>query len=466
MTLNSDIHYDAVIIGSGQGGTPLARHLARQGNKTGLIERKHVGGTCVNEGCTPTKTMIASARVAYLVDRADDYGVLHEPPEIDLAKIRERKREVVESFRKSNLERIRNTEGLELLRGTGSFIDSYRLQVNSNTSEDKIISAEQIFINTGARPAIPPISGLEDVDYLDSTSIMELAEVPQSLLIIGGGYVGVEFGQMFSRFGSDVFIFQRGSQLLPHEDRDIAEEVLSILKEDGIEVFLNSEVQRVSRSDGNRISLTASGPDGEIIKSGSQLLIATGRRPNTEDLNLEATGVQVDDRGYIQVNGHLETDQDRTYALGDVKGGPAFTHISYDDFRVIRTNLSSEDSASISDRIVPYTVFTDPQLGRVGMTEEQARSEGYEVKIAKLPVEQIARAIEVDETRGVMKAVVDGESDQILGAAVLGIDGGEISSAIQIAMMGDLTYRDLKDGVFAHPTTAESLNNLFMTLGN
>ncbi|MCF7875888.1 mercuric reductase [Candidatus Bipolaricaulota bacterium] len=453
--------YDAIVIGSGQGGTPLSHYLAQQGLDTALIEKKHVGGTCVNEGCTPTKTMVASARVAHIAGRANDYGVNTGDVQVELSEVRKRKRDIVESFREGNLKRIKDEPRLVLIRGTGSFVGPHSLNIKREDGETSRVQADRIFINTGARPSAPPIKGLEEVNYLDSTSIMELGEVPEKLLIIGGGYIGVEFGQTFRRFGSEVTIFQRSSQLLPHEDRDIAAEVEDILEEDGINVELNSEVERVEEMRNGKVQVMASGDGENVRREGSHLLVAAGRAPNTDELNLETTGVRTTDRGYVMVNEKLETDQEGVYALGDVTGGPAFTHISYDDFRVLRDNLFGDGSGTTRDRLVPYTVFIDPQLGRVGLTEKEAREEGYEIKIAKMPMSKVARALEVDETRGVMKVIINEETEEILGAAILGIEGGEIASAIQIAMLGNLSYKTLKEGVFAHPTLAESLNNLF-----
>ena len=462
-TINKN-HYDAAVIGSGQGGTPLAHYLANQSFKTALIEKDHVGGTCVNEGCTPTKTMIASARIAHLATRSDNYGVHTGDSNVNFSEVRERKRTIVEEFREGNLNRIKEEPNLDLIRGTASFVAPYEIKIAGKDGENKDLEADRIFIDTGTRSSAPPIKGLGEVNYLDSTSIMELGEAPEKLLIIGGGYIGVEFGQMFRRFGSEVKIIQRSPQLLTHEDRDIAEEVSSVLKEDGVEIQLDSEVQEVKQEQNRHIKVVAKKDGEEIRAEGSHLLVAAGRIPNYEELNLSVTEVQTDDRGYIEVNEKLETDQENVWALGDVKGGPAFTHISYDDFRIIRDNLSGEANASIRDRMVPYTVFTDPQLGRIGLTEKEASKEGYSYEVAKMPMTGVARALEVDESRGVMKAVVDSDTEQILGAAVLGIEGGEIASAIQIAMMGNLTYRDLKEGVFAHPTLAESLNNLFASI--
>ncbi|MBS3737110.1 FAD-dependent oxidoreductase, partial [Candidatus Bipolaricaulota bacterium] len=363
-------------------------------------------------------------------------------------------------FRKGNLDRIKGKPGLDLIRGEASFTAPYALEVSKDDGESQTVEGEKIFIDTGARPSAPPIKGLEEVEYLDSTSIMELGKVPDKLLIIGGGYIGVEFGQAFRRFGAEVTIFQRSSQLLTHEDEDVAEEVREILKEDGISVELDKEVQGVEKVPEGVSVFT----DGSAEEVGSHLMVAAGRVPNTDSLGLEHTNLETTERGHIKVNDRLETDQENVYALGDVKGGPAFTHISYDDFRVLRDNLFEDGDRSIKDREVPYTVFIDPQLGRVGLTEEEAREKGYEVQVVTMPMDRVARALEVDETRGMMKVVVDGQTERILGAAILGIEGGEIASAIQIAMMGDLSYKKLEEGVFAHPTLAESLNNLFSLL--
>ncbi len=292
---------------------------------------------------------------------------------------------------------------------------------------------------------------------------MELDAVPDHLLILGGGYIGLEFGQLFRRFGSQVTIVQFAGQLLTREDLDVAEEVTNILRQDGVEVMLNAKASRVSQSDGS-IHLEIQSPKGPTPLVGSHLLVATGRVPNSDTLNLKAAGIQTDKHGFIQVNDRLETSAEGVYALGDIKGGPAFTHISYDDFRIIRSNLIDKNPASTKNRQVPYTVFTDPQLGRVGLTETEARAHGRNIRVAKLPMTHVARALEVDETRGFMKAIVDAETNQILGAAILGIEGGEIMSALEIAMMGKLPYTALRDGTFAHPTLAESLNNLFMAM--
>lgn len=454
-------HYDAVIIGSGQGGNPLAKAFAAAGHKTAVIEREHVGGTCVNEGCTPTKTMVASARAAYIARRAAGYGVQTGPVSVDMSVVRRRKRDIVDKFRGGNEKGLESAENLDLIMGEASFTGPKELEVQLNGGGTLEISADQIFINVGARPGGVPVDGLKSVPFLDSTSVMELDEVPEHLIVLGGGYVGLEFAQMFRRFGSEVTIVQRGPQLLAREDADVAEAVADILREDGIEVLLKTEASSVEQDENGRIHLTVNAPDGERTVEGSHILVAIGRPPNTDLLNLGAAGIEADKRGFVKVNERLETNVEGVYALGDVKGGPAFTHISYDDYRVLKTNLLDGGEASIADRITPYTVFMDPQLGRVGLNESEAEEQGRAVKVAKMPMTSVARALEYDESRGMMKAVIDTESGEILGCAILGMEGGELMSMIHIAMLGKLHYTILRDAPFAHPTLAESFNNLF-----
>jgi pyruvate/2-oxoglutarate dehydrogenase complex dihydrolipoamide dehydrogenase (E3) component len=446
--------FDAIIIGSGQGGNPLAGALEAAGRKTALIERQDVGGTCVNRGCTPTKTMVASARVAYLARRGADYGVHTGPVTVDLARVRERKRAIVVAGREGGEKRLQKAH-VELIRGEASFTGPRQIRVGQRSLE-----AEQIFIDTGTRSATPPIPGLATVNYLDNDRIMELARVPQHLVVLGGGYIGIEFSQMFRRFGSQVTVIQRGPQLLAEEDADVAAAVLQILREDGIEVLLNASTGQVTHSEG-RVCLLVTADGKPLRVEGSDLLVATGRTPNTDALNPAAGGIQLDERGFIRANERLETSAPGVYAIGDVKGGPQFTHIAYDDYRILKANLLDGGHRTTSDRPVPYTVFMDPQLGRVGMTETQARKDGRKIRVARMPMSSVARAREVDEMRGFMKAVVDAESEEILGATVLGIEGGEVMTVFQMAMMGRLKYSQLRDAVFAHPTLAEALNNLF-----
>jgi pyruvate/2-oxoglutarate dehydrogenase complex dihydrolipoamide dehydrogenase (E3) component len=449
--------FDAIIIGSGQGGNPLAEALIAAGKKTAMIERQDVGGTCINRGCSPTKTMVASARVAYLARRGAGYGVHTGPISVDLGKVRERKRAVVSNFRQNREKRLEKVKA-DLIRGEASFTGPKQLRVALNGGGERLLRADQIFIDTGTESAKPPIKGLDAVPCLDNDSIMELAQVPEHLLVLGGGYIGVEFGQMYRRFGSKVTIIQAGPQLLREEDEDVAEEVLKILREDGLEILLNARAQEVKP--GIALKVDVEGKTQTI--EGSHLLLATGRKPNTGALKPAAGGVETDERGFIKANDRLETSAPGVYAIGDVKGGPAFTHISYDDFRILKANLLDGGKRSTRDRMVPFTVFMDPQLGRVGMTESGAKKSGRKIRVARMPMTSVARAIEVDETRGFMKAIVDAETEEILGATVLGLEGGEVMSVFQMAMMGHLKWSVLHDAVLAHPTLAESINNLFL----
>lgn len=453
-------HFDAIVIGAGQAGGPLSTSLAKSGRKTAIIEREHIGGTCINEGCTPTKTMVASARVAYLAGRAGDYGVGVSRPAIDMKVVRQRKRDTVDSFRSGSQHRIETTDGLDLVMGEARFNGAKAIEVRLLDGTTRSLEADLIFINVGNRPAPPRLANPDAIELLDSTSIMELSTVPQHLIVLGGGYVGVEFGQMFRRFGSEVTIVQRGEQLLGREDPDVAEAVASILREDGIELLFKTEASAIAR-DGEGVVLSVTTPEGERQLRGDQVLSAAGRIPNTDSLNLAATGVALDARGFIQTDNRLETKVPGIFALGDVRGGAAFTHISYDDFRIIRTNLIEGGNATIDGRLVPYTIYMDPQLGRIGLTETEAQAAGRRIRVAEMPMSYVARALEVDESRGLMKVIVDAETDQILGCAILGLEGGEVMTMIQLAIMGKLPSSVLREAVFAHPTLAESLNNLF-----
>ncbi len=461
--MSSSDRYDAIVIGAGQAGVPLAVCLVKEAKlKTALVEREHVGGTCVNVGCTPTKTMVASARVAYLARRAADYGVGTGSVVVDMQRVRQRKRDIVNRFRSGSQRRLEGAPGLDLVFGEASFVGPNTIEVRLKDGNTRRLAAEKIFINTGALPSRPPVPGLDAVAALDSTSIMELDTVPAHLMILGGGYIGLEFGQMFRRFGSAVTIVQRAKQLLPQEDADVAEEIAKIMRDDGIEVLLQADTVRADRDANGVIRLTVRTPDGERALTGSHLLVAAGRKPNTEGLNLAAAGVRTNERGEIPVNAQLETNVPGIYALGDVKGGPAFTHISYDDFRIIRDVLIRGEKTGTAGRPVPYVVFIDPQLGRVGMTEREAKAKGLNVGVARLPMNHVARALELAETRGFMKAVVDADTKHILGCAILGIEGGEIMAIVQLAIMGKIPYTVIRDTIFSHPTLAEALNNLFM----
>jgi pyruvate/2-oxoglutarate dehydrogenase complex dihydrolipoamide dehydrogenase (E3) component len=381
---------------------------------------------------------------------------------VDLPGVRERKRAIVESFRAGSQRRLEATEHLDLLFGDARFIGPRSVAVTSDNGERRL-AADLVFVNTGGRSARPRLEGLARVPALDSTSVMELGELPEHLLVIGGGYIGLEFAQMFRRFGSGVTVIQRNAQLLPLEDEDVAAEVRSILEQDGVDVVTGADSRCVEPA-GDGVRLLIRTPGGDRVLEGSHLLLAAGRVPNTDTLDCGAAGIETDAKGFIKANDRLETSAAGVYALGDVKGGPQFTHVSYDDFRIVRDNVLNGGNATTRDRLVPYTVFLDPQLGRVGLSEREARMRGLEVKVAKLPMNSVARALEMDEARGFIKAVVDAGSRRILGAAVLGIEGGELMSVFQVAMMGNVTCDTLREAVFAHPLLAESLNNLFATL--
>jgi len=456
---------DAVIIGTGQAGKPLAGALAEAGWSCAIVERdERVGGTCVVRGCTPTKTMVASARIAHLARRAGDYGVETGTVSVDMKAVRRRKREIVESWSSSSRKGMERHETLELILGEARFVGLRELEIDLRDGGSRRIAADHVFINVGGRPRVPSIEGLDRVDYLDSTSVMELGRVPDHLVVLGGGFVGLEFAQMYRRFGAEVTVIERAPRLAPREDEDVCEALGEILTEDGIDVRTDTLATAVARTDDGELRVRGE-RDGEAVSvTGSHLLVAVGRRPNTDALALEATGLEPDERGYIPVDGRRETEVEGIWALGDVTGGPPFTHTAYDDFRIVRENVLEGGDATADGRLLTYVVFIDPQLARVGLTEEQAREAGHDVRVAKLPMTRVARAIETDETRGLMKAVVDAESDRILGAVVLGVEGGEVMSVLETAMMGDLPYTALRDGVFAHPTLSESLNNLFMTL--
>ena len=456
--------FDAIVIGAGQGGDPLARAWASAGRKVAIVERRFVGGTCVNTGCTPTKTLAASARVAHLTRRAADFGVHYDGTvSVNMAEVRDRAQAIVKDFRQGTEKNIQ-AKGAELIYGQARFTGPKSVRVALNGGGDRELAADQIFINVGTRPAAPSIDGLTSIPYLDNASIEQLDTLPEHLLILGGSYIALEFGQMFRRFGSAVTIVERAERLLAREDPDVSEEIEKILREDGIEIYTGAKAAQISK-DGAGVALTirpAAGPDKTL--TGSHLLAATGRIPNTDDLGLDTAGVETDEHGFIKADATLETNVPGVYVIGDCKGGPQFTHISYDDFRILCANLMDGKNITTHDRPVPYTVFTDPQLGRVGMSETEARQAGRNIAVAKIPMTEVARAIETSETRGFMKAVVDADTEQILGCAILSIEGGEIMAVLEMAMLGHVPYTVIRDGVFAHPTLAESLNNLFMSL--
>lgn len=452
--------FDGIVIGAGQGGGPLSTALARAGWTVAMVEREHAGGTCINEGCTPTKTLVASARAAYIARRAAKFGVQTGPVTVNMEEVRQRKRDIVTSWEESSRRRIEETDGVTYIDGEARFVKAKTLEVTLNAGGTRRISAEHIFIDTGQRARIIPLEGLDDVPYLTNVSLMELDEVPERLLVLGGGYVGIEFGQMFQRFGAQVTILEANDRFLPREDADTAQAVREILEGDGVRIETGVAARSIRYDEAN-FALTADTPKGARTFQADQFLLAVGRTPNTDRLNLAATGVETDKRGYLRVNDRLQTNVPGIYGIGDVNGGPAFTHISYDDYRVLRANLIDGEKATTRDRQVPYTVFIDPQLAHVGLHESEARQQGVNIRVAKMPFDYIARASEIDEPRGFLKAIVDADTDQILGVTLLGYEAGEMLATFQVAMLGGVPYQALRDGVFTHPTLAEGLNTLF-----
>ena len=441
--------YDAIIIGSGQAGNPLAYRLADVGWQVALIEQRNLGGTCINTGCTPTKTMVHRAQIAHYARNAARWGVHAENVTADLPTIVAQKDSVVASFRGGVQKKIGLHPNIRLYQGVARFTNAHQIQVG-----EILLESDKIFINTGGRPIIPDIPGLDPASVLTNESMMDLKVLPEHLIVLGGGYIGLEFGQMFRRFGSKVTILQNRAQIVPREDAEIATELQKILEGEGIEFQLNVQANRVEHTGGSvKVSVTT--PRGPTTISGSHLLAAVGRRPNTDDLGLDNAGIETDETGFIRVNSRLETNVSGIWALGDVKGGPAFTHISYNDFQIVDANLTQGKNLTIENRIVPYCVFTDPQLGGVGMTEKEARAAGRKLKIGKIPMSHVARAIERDETAGLMKIIVDAANDRILGAAILGCEGGELVHVLYTLMLANLPYTLIKGAVYIHPTLTE-----------
>jgi pyruvate/2-oxoglutarate dehydrogenase complex dihydrolipoamide dehydrogenase (E3) component len=441
--------YDAIIIGSGQAGNPLAHKLADLGQRVALIEKEHLGGSCVNYGCTPTKTMVASARIAHYARRAADFGVSTGAVQVDMAQVVARKNEMVQQWRSGQEKKVAERPTLDLYRGVGRFTGPHTITVNGDS-----LTADHIFINTGTRPRLPNLPGLAEIDYLTNRTILDLTQLPDHLIILGSGYIGLEFGQMFRRFGSEVTIIEHGEQIIGREDEDIAKSLHETLRGEGIRFHLESKTNEVkATSAGLTLSLEKNGETTTI--TGSHLLVAAGRTPNTDNLNLDVAGVDTNKYGYIQVTEKLETSATGIYALGDVKGGPAFTHVSYDDHLIVYDNLIEGQARTTSDRVIPYALFTDPELGRVGLTEKAARAAGYKLKVGKIPMAWVARATERDETAGLMKIVIDAETDRILGAAMLGIEGAELVQLIMAMMWADLPWTRLQKRMYIHPTLAE-----------
>ncbi|MDQ0109239.1 pyruvate/2-oxoglutarate dehydrogenase complex dihydrolipoamide dehydrogenase (E3) component [Chitinophaga terrae (ex Kim and Jung 2007)] len=456
--------FDAIIIGSGQGGTPLAGKLAAKGWKTAIIEQRYVGGTCINDGCTPTKAMIACAEVANTVLHSNRWGVHCVGFNVDMPFVVGRKNNIVEEFRNGINTRLDETPNLTLFMGTAVFTGPKSIKVmGEELGEEHKLTAEYIFINTGTTPYIPPIKGIDKVPYLTSTTILDQVVVPKELIILGGSYVALELGQLYLRLGSSVIILEAASQLLSKEDPDVSVVIRNMLEQEGMQIHTNASATEVSKTD-NSIAVTATIEGKPQTLQGTHLLVATGRKPQTAALELHKTNVLTNDKGFIQVNEKLETSAPGIYALGDVNGGPAFTHISYNDHLLVYKNLFESANLSTKDRQLPYCMFTDPQLGRIGLSEQAALKKGLPFKVAKLPMNKVARAVETGHTTGFIKALVHEYDNTILGAAIIGKEGGELVSVLQMAMLGGITATQVRDMIFAHPLYAESLNNLFMSL--
>ncbi len=441
--------FDAIIIGSGQAGNPLAHRLADKGWTVGLIEREHLGGSCVNHGCTPTKTMLASAQVAYEARRGAELGVRVGGVTVDLPAVVARKKAIVLQWRQGQEKHTASRPNIALHRGAARFTGPHTVAVG-----DAQVTAEHIFINTGTSPLVLPIPGIDRVPFLTNRTIMDLTEVPEHLLVVGASYVGLEFGQMFRRFGSRVTIVEVADQIVPREDPDVATTLQQALESEGIAFLLDRQATRIEGQDGDLRVSVKGGAGTERVLEASHVLLAAGRRPNTADLGLDAGGIE-HERGWIKVNDRLETNVPGVYALGDVTGGPAFTHISYNDFQIIFHNLFNEAKLSTAGRIVPYALFTDPELGRVGMTEREARASGRRVLVGVIPLSYVARAIERGTTAGLMKVVIDADTEHILGAAVLSPSGGELVQTLMALMMANASWRLFYQAVYIHPTMTE-----------
>jgi pyruvate/2-oxoglutarate dehydrogenase complex dihydrolipoamide dehydrogenase (E3) component len=451
--------FEVLILGSGQGGKLLAWHMARSGRRTAVVERRWIGGSCPNVACLPSKNEIWSARVAHLARHAAQFGTTTGPVATDMAKVRQRKRDMVAREIEFHLQNYK-ASGAELIMGTGHFVGPKTLEVRPNEGGTRVLAGEQVFLNVGTHAAIPSVPGLEAARPLTHVEALELDYVPPHLIVLGGGYVGLELAQTYRRFGSRVTILQSGLQLMSQEDPDVAEEMQRVLSGEGIQILLTAETLKVHGRSGEGVRLTVRTSAGEQSIEGSDLLVAAGRIPNTAGLGLEETGVKLDGRGYIRVNERLETTASGIWALGECAGSPQFTHVSVDDFRIIRDNLAG-GKRSTRDRVVPYCLFSDPSLAHVGLSECEAQRQGVRVRVAKLPMSAVLRTEATDETQGFMKALVSGGDDRILGFTMIGSEAGEVMAAVQTAMLAELPYGRLRDAVLAHPTMAEGLGPLF-----
>ena len=450
--------HDAIVIGTGQSGPSLAADLATSGRDVAIIERARFGGTCVNTGCIPTKALVASARVAHVARRGADYGVVTGGRvSVDMKAVKARKDAIVRRSNTGLEEWLRSTDRLTVYEGHGRFEAPHRVRVG-----DRILEAEQIFIDVGARAHVPDFPGLATAHVLTNSSIMDVDFLPEHLIIIGGSYIGLEFAQMYRRFGSQVTVVEMGDRLIRRDDEDVSEAVQEILEAEGVTVRLNAECLSVAKR-GDKISVRVECSDGDPEITGSHLLLAVGRRPNTDDLGIEAAGLELDDRGYIVVDDQLRTNVEGVWAIGDCNGRGAFTHTSYNDYEIVAANLLHDDPRRVSDRITAYGLYIDPPLGRAGMTEAEARASGRRVLVAKRPMSKVGRAIEKGETQGFMKALVDADTKEILGAAILGVGGDEAVHSILDVMYARAPYTLIQRAVHIHPTVSELIPTM---LGN
>jgi pyruvate/2-oxoglutarate dehydrogenase complex dihydrolipoamide dehydrogenase (E3) component len=459
MNMSQPQPYEDVVLGSGAGGKLLAWHLARSGHRVAVVERRWIGGSCPNINCLPSKNEIWSAKVADLLHHAAQFGILTGSVAVDMAKVRQRKREMVEGLVALHLD-LYQKSGTELIMGDGRFVAPKTLEVRLRDGGTRALKGERIFLNLGTRATIPPIAGLADARPLTHIEALELDRLPAHLIVLGGGYVGLEFAQAYRRFGSRVTVVQHGPQLADREDPDVADAIGRLFGDEGIEVLLSAEVQKVEGRSGESVRLRVRTPQGERLIEGSDILAATGRTPNTAGIGLDTLGVRLDEQGYVQVNDRLETSAPDVWAIGECAGSPQFTHVSEDDFGVIRDNLAG-GSRTTRDRLIPFCLFTDPPLARVGLSETEARRRAVAVRVAKLPVGAVLRTRTTGETRGFMKALLDTRTDRILGFTMFGLEAGEVMAAVQTAMLAGMPYTGFRDAIFAHPTMAEGLKVLF-----
>jgi pyruvate/2-oxoglutarate dehydrogenase complex dihydrolipoamide dehydrogenase (E3) component len=453
-------HFDVVVFGSGQGGQLIAWHLARAGRRAALVERRLIAGSCPMIACMPSKNEVWGARVAHLARHGAQFGVVTSSVTTDMATVLRRKRDMVSHEVDLHLQNFRAT-GTELIMGNGHLVAPKTLEVRLNDGGTRVLAGDQIFLNLGTHPAIPAISDLEAARPLTHIEALELDYAPAHLIVLGGGYVGLEMAQAYRRFGSRVTVIEPGPRVISREDADVSDEIQRILSDEGVQLVTAAETRGVRGRSGEQVSVTVRTPSGEQQIEGSDILVATGRVPNTAGIGLEEAGVELDARGYIRVNERLETTASNVWAIGECAGSPHFTHVSVDDFRIIRDNLAG-GSRTTRDRIVPYCLFTDPPLAHVGLTERDAESQGIAVRVARLPVSTVLRTHTTDETRGFMKALIGGD-DRILGFTMIGAEAGEVMTVVQTAMLAGLPYQRLRDAVIAHLTMAEGLGPL---LGN